>query len=1006
MKNARRIFLCLFLSLLLVGGGCTSAVDTRESSTASNTEFIELTQSEKDFIKEHPVIHLGVDPEFIPYEFIDTDGKYKGIAADYIDLICKMTGLQMVAAPDLIWSEAYELAVEKELDVLPCVSKTAAREQYFLFSDPYYSFQRAVYINETNKKISSFEDLSDMTVAVQANSSHHSYLIAFDTISLSLYPTVEDALQAVSNGDELAFVGNFATTNYLIKKNGITNLAYFKINSNEPQSLYFAVRNDWPELVSIINKALVHIDKEDKITIDNKWLGVESSVDYTEIFRYLKIAGVVIAAIFAVSVLWILRLRKEIAIRKKTQEELNAAKDEAERANQIKSIFLARMSHEIRTPLNTITGMSYLIKKTGVTTTQGIYLDKLTQAARNMLGIINDILDFSKTEAGKIEIERISFDLDKVLQRVIDIAGIKVEEQGIDFTMDKDPVMPVRFYGDPTRIEQILANLLSNAIKFTEKGSVSLSVRVLSRLNDVYHIEFCVKDTGIGMLPDQVSRIFLPFDQADSSINRRFGGTGLGLSIVKNLTDLMGGEIDVKSAENEGSVFRISLPLEADKDTLQTVEQKMAADCFRGIHALVLDKNENTSTSPANCLKSFGIKAEYVSSEEEAMHMIRSAAKKKRQYNLLVVDYLTPGDGGIEYLNRIKKLPFFKNPPKSMLIIPMSREELYDEIETAGIDFGITKPVIPSVIYNGIIEIYKITPPEAVDASEKQNILYTSYPYHILLVEDNKTNQFIAQTILEQAGFRVSKANNGEEGYKFFSYNRKELDLILMDIHMPVMDGYTATDLIRAVDTDIPIVAMTADAIMGVEENCKIHGLTRYVSKPFDPEQFIQTVLNVLKDKKPKTNTQKDEKNDPDKKIVPDQKSSQKESADDSSSPVPAGTAGSTGHVLDTAAGLTLIGGDAVLYHIILKEYYNENSAVLLDLNNKIIADNYEDAVQIVHKTKSSSGNIGANILYEASSELQKALKSKDEINIIKWHRTFDELMHKLLIEIEVIIKE
>lgn len=1028
MKASKYLLLCLLLSLLVIGSSCSSAAQSQNTKIPDDNGTVALTGDEEDFIAAHPVIYLGVDPNFIPYEFIDTDGQYKGIASDYIDLICRKTGLNMVVVKDLTWTEAYEKGVKRELDVLPCVSKTADREEYFSFSEPYYSFQRAIYVNENNSNIKSFDDLMGTTVAVQANSSHNSYLSTFSNINLSLYGTVEEALQALSDGKETSFVGNFATTNYLIKTEGITNLKYIKMNTEEPQSLYFAVRNDWPQLVSIINKGLAGIDNEEKIAINNRWIGVESTVDYTELIRNTVIAGIILVIIFIVSVLWNFRLRQEIAIRKKAQEELKAAKEDAERANQIKSLFLARMSHEIRTPLNAITGMSYLIKKTGVTATQGIYLDKLTQAARNMLGIINDILDFSKIEAGKIEIEKISFDLDKVLQRVINIASVKVEEQGIDFLIEKDPVMPLLFIGDPMRVEQILINLLNNAIKFTDKGSVSLSISVISKTDAECLVEFSVKDTGIGMLPEQASRIFIPFDQGDSSINRRFGGTGLGLSIVKNLTDLMGGTITVESALNEGSTFSVRLPLQIDAGAEQLNDKKMAADCFRMVRALVLDKSENTRMLLANCFESFGISADFAASEEDALQLMHKASEVTgTPYNLLIVDFDTPKESGIVFLISCRKSPLFRKPPRTILLIPLAREDLYDQIEAAGIDFGITKPIIPSVIYNGIIEMFKISPPESHLLSQKPQVQTAPYAYHILLVEDNRTNQFIAQTILEQSGFRVSKANNGEEGYNFFRDNRDNLDLILMDIHMPVMDGYTATDLIRKIDLDIPVVAMTADAIVGAEEQCKIHGLNHYVSKPFEPENFISVILEVLKGRKPAgtdegsgegycegsregSNSASDAASGSGVASASDAASGSGAASGAASGSGAASASGSDSGsqlppVLDREAGLKLIGGDKEIYRMILAEYYEENSSAGASLKEKLDAQNYADAIQIVHKTKSSSGNIGAKTLYETASELQAALKNSDSKKIPELYLQFQSLLNRLLLEIEDVLK-
>ena len=971
MKAVKCIIICLVVSFLLSGGVCYAAAE--ENINVAGGDSIQLTQAEKDFIAEHPVIHMGVDPEFVPYEFIDSDGNYKGIAADYIQLISEKTGLQFIPEKGLTWAEAYEKGVEKELDVLPCVSKTAQREEYFLFSDPYYAFQRAVFVKEDNNTINSFDDLAGQTVAVQTNSSHQGFVLKHDSIELSLYPTVEEALQAVSNGTESAFVGNLATSSYLIKSNGITNLRYVPIMTDERdenQSLYFAIRDDWPELVGIINKALGSIGEEEKIAINNKWIGVQENVDYSTIIRIIGIVGAVVAIIFSVSFFWIFRLRQEIKKRKKTQEDLKAAKEESERANQIKSLFLARMSHEIRTPLNAIMGMSYLIKKTDLTATQNVYLEKMTQAARNMLGIINDILDFSKIEAGKIEIEKISFDLDKILQRVVNIISLKVEEQGIEFTMQKDPGMPTFFFGDPMRIEQIVLNVVNNAVKFTAKGSVSLSVQVVSKNVDNFLVEFCIRDTGIGMNPEQAERLFIPFDQGDSSINRRFGGTGLGLSIVKNLIDLMGGSIEVESVLNEGSLFRIRLPLDVDSGKKENATEKMAADCFRYVRALVLDQSVNFRTLLAECFHSFGIYADFASSEEE--FLLHLAAKQDKIYNLLIVDFSTPKVGGIEFISRIKQESQSRQI-KYMLMFPTTREDLFEEAAKAGIDFEITKPIIPSILYNGIIEVFNIKPPDMQTGSKKEDTLIAAYPYHILLVEDNKTNQFIAQSILEQAGLRVSKAEDGQQGYQLFIKNRHDIDLILMDIHMPVLDGYGASDLIRKVDANIPIVAMTADAIAGVEEKCKSHGIDYYVSKPFEPDQFIETILQVLKHK---TDV-----------II---ENSVPKEADDGG-----------GAVLDAADGIKRIGGDAELYRMVLQEYYEENKAVSDLLKEKIEEKNYSEAAQIVHKIKSSSGNIGARSLFEAASRLQISLQSGDEADILDRHKIFRVLLSALIKEIE-----
>lgn len=942
---------------------------------------IQFSQVEKNFIKEHPVIHLGIDPSFIPYEFIDSDGQYKGIAADYIQLICERTGLEMVIEKKLTWSESYEKGVQKQLDVLPCISKTEQRKKYFLFSDSYYSFQRVIFINENNSSIKSLNDLLNKKVAVQTNSSHHSFLEQYDSIELSLYLNVDDALQAVSVEKETAYVGNLATSSYLIKSKGITNLKFIVIGSENEQSLYFAIRNDWPELVSIINKSLESITQEEKININNRWVEVRRETDYRQILSIAGIASVIIAIILIVSFFWINKLKREITVRQKIQEELKIARDEAESANSIKSTFLARMSHEIRTPLNAITGMAYLIKKTDITITQQIYLDKITQASRNVLSIINDILDFSKIEAGKIEIERISFNLDKVLNQVINIISFKIEEQGIDFSMNKDPNIPTYFWGDPTRIEQILLNVVNNAIKFTDEGSVFLSIRLTAKLKDVYHIEFSVKDTGIGMTGEQINQIFKPFDQGDSSINRRFGGSGLGLSIVKNLVEMMGGEIQVNSSLGEGSTFNIRLSLEADRSMAYEDNKKLVSTYFQNIRVLVVEKNINNSNLLNDYLNSFNLSAEFASTEDSAMQLIKKASEENNKaYNLLIIDYDTPQDGGIEFFSKIKKQSFIKEVPKCIIIIPLIREYLFEKLEEAKIDFGITKPIIPSILYNAIVEIFKIDileTNEILEYTAKKNSIAVEYPYHVLIVEDNKTNQLIAKSILEQSGFKISLTDNGQEGYEFFVKNQKNIDLILMDLHMPILNGIDSTVLIRKIDSDIPIIAMTADAIAGVEEKCKKAGINYFISKPFEPDLFVETILHVIQPLKENYKVKLEEGSGKDTEF------------------------NNVKFVLDEKDGIRRVGGKKDIYYMVLEEYYKENKNIPLILGEKIEKQNYEEAIKIVHKIKSSSGSIGAKSLHEVATELQRSLCVKDVAGVFALLNKFQKILNQLLIEIE-----
>ncbi|BCZ46571.1 hypothetical protein psyc5s11_26380 [Clostridium gelidum] len=951
---------------------------------------IKFTAEEQAFIKEHPTLQLGVDPEFIPYEFIDSDGQYKGIANDYIQLLSQRIGMKMMIEPDKTWSEAYEMGVEKKVDVLPCISKTTERQQYFLFSDPYFAFQRVTVVQENNTTIKSLEDLKYTTVAVQRNSSHHSYLKNIPEINLSLYDSVEKALVAVSKGDETSFVGNLATSAYLIKSSGLTGLKYVSLDTEDQQSLYFAVRNDYPLLVSIINKGLASITEEEKMVIRDKWIGLENHIDYSNIIKTAAIAGSIIIIIFVVSIYWIIRLNKEISKRILIQDELNRAKIEAEIANRVKSTFLARMSHEIRTPLNAITGMAYLIKKSDITLSQKMYVDKITQAAHNMLSIINDILDFSKIEAGKVEIEDISFNLDKVIQQVISIISFRIEEQGIGFALTKEPQIPVHFIGDPKRIEQILLNLLSNAVKFTKDGEVSLGIRLIAQEGERYHLEFAVKDTGIGMSEDQIAQLFMPFSQADSSITRRFGGTGLGLSIVKSLVEMMNGEIHIYSAASKGSTFVIKLPLMIDAFQDFEEKKKVASFYVQNVRTLVLAKNDNLINLMQTYLVSFGIHAEFTKSPSNVQQLLRSVPTAgKIPFNLLIVDYDILAEQSFDFAKNILDDSKIISNPKIIMLIPLMREDLFEKIESSDLNLGITKPIIPSVLFDGIQEIFKkndlessLSIPVYIKSEEKK----ATKNYTVLVVEDNKTNQFIAKSILEPVGVNVILTDNGEEGVTYYTNHASDIDLILMDLHMPVLNGYDATLQIRMNDENVPIVAMTADAITGIEEQCKRVGINYYISKPFEPDKFIDTILEILDQHEGSAlDSEKDAQVEITKEVE---------------------TVQQTLPLINQDDALKLLGQNVQLYHMVLKEYIQENVSTCEDLDLEIQKSNYLQAAQIVHKAKGSSGNVGAKEVYKIAVVLQKALENNQQDEISKFYPEFNKLLNQSLAEIEEILKE
>lgn len=956
-------------SMLLKGLIFLLFINLSLTSNVIASEKVQLTQDELTFIEEHPVIEIGIDPKFVPFEFIDTDGDYKGIAADYLALVEERTGLHFKLRENLTWPEAYELAKNYDISMLPAVSRTADREQYFLFSNAYYYFKRVIVTKTEEKGIKGMEDLSGMMVAVQKGSSHHSYLLGYPDINLSLYDSVEQALTAVANGSETAFVGNLATTNYLIQNSALTNLKFTAFEAEKDQAIHFAVRKDWPVLIGILNKALDSISEEERMEIASRWISVSSEPDLGPILRILAIVGAGIILVLGVSFYWILKLKREMRHRAETQSQLEAAKIEAEEANDFKSSFLARMSHEVRTPLNAIVGMSYLLKKTEITLTQRTYIDRITQASNNMLSIINDILDYSKIEKGKVELEITSFSLDQVIQNVINIVSYKIDEQGIGLKLIKDSKVPNWFLGDGKRLEQILLNLMNNASKFTQNGEVALEIRLLAREGAKYHLNFIVEDTGIGMTESQMSKLFTPFTQADSTITRRFGGSGLGLSIVKHLVELMGGTIEVYSTENEGSTFSVKVSLPVDEERQNEYSKRLSSNHLKDIRTLVLEKNGASMNLIESYLRSFSMHCELTTSEKSTISILENSENPfAGPIHLLILDYDAPKSGGLEFAKDIYENPRITVKPKILLLVPMMRDELFDEVKNYPIQLALGKPIIPSVLLDGIVDLFEAKAIADVhkDFEEVQTKSMTKKK-SVLLVEDNKTNQLIAKSLLSRIHVETIVAGDGLAAIDLFREHQDEIGVVLMDLHMPVMNGYDSAKIIRSINERVPIVAMTADVVLGVKEKCREHGMNHFISKPFDPDDFIRQITEFLEDSKENTESEP---------------------------------------LLDLTLGLKNMGSNELLYLEVLKEYKKENENLLDELNPMLLKKDYKGAELLIHKLKSSSGSIGARVMYDHCVKFQKALQEYKDEDILVLKNEFSDLFQKLMLEIQYYIQK